>query len=52
MTLWKGHALLSLCLGNGFHLAGQRLSRSLVFGDETREYPTVHQGDDLNLLIL
>lgn len=45
-------ALFSLCFCDGIHLAGQRLSRSLVLDDETPKDPTVHQGDDLQLLIL
>lgn len=46
-----GHALFSFCLCDGIHLAGQRLSRSLVLGDEAREHPTIHQGYDLNLFV-
>jgi len=48
----EGPALFSLRLGNSIHLARKRLSRFLIFCDETREYPTVHQGDDLELFIL
>jgi len=50
----EGPALFSLRLGDGIHLERERerLSRFLIFCDETREYPTVHQGDDLELFIL
>ena len=51
-TRREGPALFSLSLGDGIHLARERLSRFLIFCDETREYPTVHQGDDLELFIL
>ena len=45
-------ALFSLRLGDGIHLARERLSRFLIFSDEAREYPTVNQGDDLEFFIL